>query len=103
MVIDVVAQNFQINETVRAQIVQKFSQAIEKYLTGLEEDLKVATITLQKMPRFGYSLKFDMQLPWTHIYAQQNSPLLFVGVINLRRRAARQIREESEKMKERRK
>ncbi len=103
MVIEVVPQNFKISENLRAKIALKFSQAIGKYLNGLSEDLKIATITIQKNNRFGYSLKFDMQLPWTHIYAQQKSPLLFVGVIGLRGRVARQIREESEKMKEKHK
>ncbi|MBI3282898.1 hypothetical protein HYZ70_02370 [Candidatus Curtissbacteria bacterium] len=100
MVIEIVPQNLEISDRFRAQTIEKFTAAIGKYLNGIEEDLKIATITLEKMPRFGYSLKFDMQLPWAHIYAQQNSPLLFVGLTQLKQRVARQVREEAEKMKE---
>lgn len=103
MVIEVIPQNFKIDENLRAGIAAKFSQALDKYLNGIAENLKIATITIQKNNRVGYSLKFDMQLPWAHIYAQQNSPLLFVGVIGLRGRVTRQIRESSEKIKEKRK
>ena len=103
MVIEVVAQNFKMSENLRTKIVAKFSRAIGKYLNSLDEDLKIATIAIQKNPRFGYSLKFDMQLPWTHAYAQQSSPLLFVGVVGLCGRASRQIRKETEKMKEKHK
>lgn len=102
MVIEIVAQNFEISDRTRTEISQKFTAVIDKYLNGLEEDQKIATLTLEKVPRFGYLLKFDMQLPWVHIYAQQNSPLLFVGVIGLRQRVARQIREKTEIMKDKR-
>lgn len=102
MTIELVVPNIKLSDKYKEKIITKYDNALSKLLSHLNDDQKHATLTLEKMARFGYRCRFDMPLPGGTIFAEQYSPLLFVGTLRLRDQVKRQIKKHFEKMKVRR-
>jgi ribosome-associated translation inhibitor RaiA len=100
MQLELVDSNLIFTDRFKERIVTKFSTALDKYLTKLDPEYQIARLSIQKVARFGYQMKFSMELPFTHIYITNNSPDLMPGIINIRNQVARQIRENREKLRQ---
>ena len=101
MQIDFVDSNVTFTDRYKARLVTKFSSVIDKYLNGMSEDLKVATLSIHKNSRGSYELKFNMEkVPFAKIYVHHVSPDLLPGIITLRDQVKRQIRENVSKLRD---
>lgn len=103
MQIKLVDCNVTFGDRFQQRIISKFSLSLDKYLINLSPEYQIAELSVQKIPRFGFRMKFNMELPFTHIYIKHDSPDLLPGIVMLRNQVKRQIREESDKIKERNK
>lgn len=99
MQLDVVPQNFEVGDQYKNRITSRFTRALDKYLSHLQEDLKQATLTIAKNARFGYQAKFDMKLPFGHIFAQHRGQKLFTTLMRLRDQVKKQIRRQVDKLR----
>jgi len=94
MQIDIVDSNVKFTDSYKRRLLVKFTSIIDKYLNGMSEDLKVATLSIHKNLRGSYELKFNMEkVPFAKIYVQHVSPDLLPGIVSLRNQVKRQIRE----------
>ncbi len=100
MQIKLVDSNVTFSDRFLQRIISKFSLTIDKYLVKLSPEYQMAELSIQKIPRFGFRMKFNMELPFTHIYIKHDSPDLLPGIVMLRNQVKRQIRKESDKIKE---
>lgn len=101
MQIELVDSNVKFSDSYKARLLMKFTSVIDKYLTGMSEDLKVATLSIQKNIHGSYEMKFNMEkVPFAKIYAHHVSPDLIPGVITLRDQVKRQIRENIAKLRD---
>jgi len=99
MNIELVDSNVKFTDRYQQRILGKFS-LLDRYLNHLEEDLKIATLSIQKRIRGNYEMKFKMKLPFSDIYIHHKSPDLIPGIITLRDQVKRQIRESLAKLRD---
>ena len=101
MQIDFVDSNVKFTDRYKARLITKFSSVIDKYLNGMSEDLKLATLSIHKNMRGSYELKFNMEkVPFAKIYIHHVSPDLLPGIAELRDQVKRQIRENIAKIRD---
>jgi ribosomal subunit interface protein len=93
------SQKVKIGEKMRAKIQSKITRGIEKYLTHYQEDLKVASLSVERFLRSGYQIKFDMNLPGAPVNITENSRLLMDGILKVRDTAKRQLRKQLDKLR----
>lgn len=72
---------------------------LDKLLTSFEEDLKQAKVVIIKGSRWGFEVKFDMQLPGKHIFASETGEELVNVVVAVREDVERQIKEYVQKLR----
>jgi len=92
-------QKLKISEKLRQKIQIKFDRGLEKFLHSYQEDLKVASLSIEKITRAGYQIKFDMNLPGLPINIKDTHKVLMDGVVRVRNQARRQIKKYLEKLK----
>ena len=92
-------QKLSISDRFRTRIQNKFDQSLGKLLKHYQEDLKLASMSIEKIARSGYEIKFDMNLPGCPINIRNTSKVLIDGVIKVRNQAKRQIKKHLEKMR----
>ncbi len=92
-------QKISLSERFRNRIQTKFDQGLGKLLKNYQEDLKVASLAIEKVTRSGYQIKFDMNLPGCPINIKDTHRVLMDGVIRVRNQARRQIKKSIEKMR----
>ena len=91
-------QKLTISDRLKERIQTKF-KTLEKYLKHYQEDLKNASLAIEKKSRSGYEIKFDMNLPGCPINVQKVSKVLMDGLIDVRNDAKRQIKKASDKLR----
>lgn len=99
MQITLADSNVKFTDRYKKRILSKFS-LLDRYLKHLQEDLKIATLSVQKRIRGSYEMKFKMKLPFYDIYINHQSPDLIPGIITLRDQVKRQIKDNLEKIRE---
>lgn len=92
-------QKLQISDRLRQKIETKFEQGLGKLLTHYQEDLKIASLSIEKVSRSGYELKFDMNLPGCPINIKDTHKILLDGVLRVRDQAKRQVKKHLEKLR----
>lgn len=101
MQIELVDSNVKFTDRYKARLLTKFTSVIDKYLNGMSEDLKVATLSIHKNTRGSYEMKFNMEkVPFAKIYVQHVGPDLLPGIVTLRDQVKRQVRENIAKLRE---
>lgn len=90
-------QKMTLSHRLRTRIENKFILGLGKYLKHYQEDLKVASLSVEKVSRSGYEIKFDMNLPGCPINIKDTHKVLLDGVVRVRNQAKRQIRKYLEK------
>lgn len=100
MQLELVDSNLKFTDRFKQRIVTKFGLALDKYLTKLEPEYQIAQLSIQKVPRFGYQLKFSMELPFTHVYVKHDSPDLMPGIVTVKDQVVRAVRKSREKLQE---
>jgi len=88
-----------ISDRLKKRIETKFETGLGKYLKHYQEDLKVASLSIEKKTRSGYEIKFDMNLPGCPINIKDTHKVLLDGVIRVRNQAKRQVQKFIEKMR----
>ena len=92
-------QKLTLSDRFRQRIQTKFDQGLGKLLTSYKEDLKIASLAIEKVTKSGYEIKFDMNLPGCPINIRDTHRVLMDGVIRVRNQAKRQIKKYLEKMR----
>lgn len=92
-------QKLSISDRFKSRIQTKFDQGLGKLLKNYQEDLKVASLSLEKVTRSGYEIKFDMNLPGCPINIKDTHKVLLDGIVRVRNQARRQIKKYLEKMR----
>ncbi|KKT35567.1 MAG: hypothetical protein UW35_C0005G0023 [Candidatus Collierbacteria bacterium GW2011_GWF2_44_15] len=92
-------QKLKISDRLRQRIQNKFDKGLEKFLRNYQEDLKVASLSIEKLARAGYQIKFDMNLPGLPINIKDTHKVLIDGVVRVRNQAKRQIKKYLEKLR----
>ena len=80
-----------ISDRLKKRIETKFETGLGKYLKHYQEDLKVASLAIEKVSHSGYEIKFDMNLPGCPINIKDTHKVLLDGIIRVRNQAKRQI------------
>lgn len=99
MRLELFAQNLRLSEKYRSKVTKRFTTAIDKHLRNLQEDLRKASLTIKKNPRFGYETKFDMKLPFAHLFAKQRGVKLSASLSKLRDNIVAQLRKQIDKLR----
>lgn len=94
-------EKLKLSDKYRDRIVNKFTLALTRHLTHLDEDLRKAQVNVSKMARGGYEVKFDMKLPFVHVFAKETGPKLLTTVLKVRDEATRILRKSLDKMRDR--
>lgn len=92
-------QKLKISDRLRQRIQNKFDRGLEKFLRHYQDDLKVASLSIEKLTRAGYQIKFDMNLPGLPINIKDTHKVLIDGVVRVRNQAKRQIKKYLEKLR----
>lgn len=85
-------QKLKISEKLRRKIQTKFDRGLDKFLTSYKDDLKVASLSIERLTRAGYQIKFDMNLPGLPINIKDTHKVLMDGIVRVRNQAKRQIK-----------
>lgn len=98
MKLQIIGENFEVTDRIKKLVEEKIEKNLEKYLQTFNEDMKTATIKIEKGPRWGYWVNFNMWLPLKkQIYAQAHGKNLISVLVALREKIRRQIKSEFEK------
>lgn len=89
-------QKVSISDRFKQRIINKFSQALGKLLSHYQEDLKVGSLSIEKINRSGYEIKFDMNLPGCPINIKDTHKVLLDGIVRVRDQAKRQVKKHLE-------
>ena len=92
-------QKLSISDHFKERIQTKFDQGLGKLLNNYQEDLKIASLSIEKVTRSGYEIKFDMNLPGCPINIRDTHQVLMDGIVRVRNQAKRQIKKYIEKMR----
>ena len=92
-------QKMNISDRLKKRIETKFETGLGKYLKHYQEDLKVASLSIEKKTKSGYEIKFDMNLPGCPINIKDTHKVLLDGIIRVRNQAKRQVQKFIEKMR----
>lgn len=92
-------QKLAISEKFKERIQTKFDQGLGNLLKNYQEDLKIASLSIEKVTRSGFEIKFDMNLPGCPINIKDTHKVLLDGIIRVRNQAKRQIKKYLEKMR----
>lgn len=92
-------QKLTISDRLRKRIETKFETGLGKHLKNYQEDLKIASLSIEKVSRSGYEFKFAMNLPGCPINIKDTHKVLLDGVIRVRDKAKRQIQKNLGKLK----
>ena len=92
-------QKMTISDRLKQRIETKFETGLGKYLKHYQEDLKIASLSIEKVTRSGYEIKFDMNLPGCPINIRDTHKVLLDGVIRVRNQAKRQVQKYIEKLR----
>ena len=92
-------QKLVISDRYRQRIIDKFNNGLEKLLQHYPEDLKKALISIEKVTRSGYIIKFDMNLPGSPINVTETNKVLMDGIVDVKNKAKRQIKKNLEKIR----
>ncbi len=93
-------QKISITDHFRQKITKKFEQGLGKLLLHYQEDLKIGSISIEKVASESYEIKFDMNLPGCPINIKLTHPILLDGLIEVRDQAKRQIKKHLEILRE---
>lgn len=99
MRLELFAQNLRLSDKFRTKVTKRFSSAVDKHLRNLQEDLKKASLTIKKNPKFGYETKFDMKLPFAHLFAHERGVKLSASLSKLRDNVVIQLRKQIDKLR----
>lgn len=94
-------QKMTISDRLKKRIETKFETGLGKYLKHYQEDLKQASLSIEKVSRSGYEIKFDMNLPGCPINIKDTHKVLLDGIIRVRNKAKRQVRKNIGKLRNR--
>jgi ribosomal subunit interface protein len=83
----------------RKIIKDKLGKQLDKYLKYFPEEIKQASVRVEKGPRWGYKISFSMRLPKReHIFAENANKKFINAVTGLREELETQIAKYKEKI-----
>lgn len=100
MNVQIIGDGIEVDERLKEIVQVKIADEIEKYLHDFAEDLKHATVRIEKLTHGGFKANFDMRLPGSdgHIYSEEEGDELVNVIIALRKELQEQIRDYKDKL-----
>jgi ribosome-associated translation inhibitor RaiA len=93
-------QKISISDRFKQRIETKFEQGLGKLLQHYKEEMKIGHLSIEKVSRSGYEIKFDMNLPACPINIKDTHKVLLDGVMRVRDQAKRQVKKHLEKLRD---
>lgn len=90
-----------LSDRYKQRIVSKFSSSLDRLLKSWSEDLKIASLSIEKFTRSGYEIKFDMNLPGAPVNIKETHKILMNGIVKVKNQAKRQIKKDLDKLRAR--
>jgi ribosome-associated translation inhibitor RaiA len=93
MNIQIIGDNYTVSTRTRFLIDTKINLRLEKLLTSVSDDLKIAQLKITKNKLGIFDVNFDMNLPGKeHIYAETSHVRLSSALIDLEQQLEKQIK-----------
>ena len=92
-------QKLKLSERLKNRIKVKFDRGLEKLLSHYQDDMKNGSLSIEKITRAGYHIKFAMNLPGCPVNIEKTSKVLIDGIVQVRNHAKRQIKKSLEKLR----
>lgn len=90
---ELIVKNTEPTERMKKLVEQKLGSDLEKHLVPITEDLKTATVTIEKDTRWGYTVSAKLVLPGDqHLFAQNKHEKVITAVTGVRDKLERQIK-----------
>ncbi len=89
-------QKLTITDKLKAKIESKFERGLGVLMQNWQEDLKVANLSIEKVARSGYIIKFDLNLPGAAVNVQDTHKVLIDGIVRVKNQAKRQLKKRLE-------
>lgn len=96
MKINLNLQKLVISDKLKTKIETKFERGLGVLLTNWQEDQKIANLTIERIPRSGYFIKFDLNLPGASVNVQDTHKILIDGIVRVKNQAKRQLKKRLE-------
>lgn len=92
------AKNFPLSEKLENLANKHLGQKLDKYLAKLDQEVKVARLTIKKNSRWGFESSFNLSLPQKkEVFAKARGEKLLSVLVEIREQAEKQIKEYKEK------
>ncbi len=100
MNVQIIGDGIEIDDRIREVVETKMASEIEKYLKDFADDLKKATVRIEKLSHGGFHVNWDMRLPGKngHIFSQEDGDDLLNVLIALRKEVESQVRDYKERL-----
>ncbi len=93
MKILLIGDKIHTTEKIKLLVDEKIGKKIDKLLSHLSPDLKIATIRIEKIKLGQFKVNFDMTLPGKeHLYSQTTHLKLKSALIDLQQQVEKQIK-----------
>ncbi len=99
MNLQIISDDFKLDEKLTKFIEERFTQKIDKLLMDFDEDMKIATMRIEKGSRWGFKVNFDLMLPGKkHVYSDETGKNLQTTILALRNEVMSQVKDYKEKL-----
>lgn len=102
MNVQIIGDGIDVDARIKEAVNTKLAVEIDKYLMDFEEDLKRATVRIEKLSHGGFKINFDMRLPGSngHIYSEEEGRELLSVLVALRHEVERRVTNYKDKLQE---
>ncbi len=98
MQLEITGLNYQVDDYTRDLIVKKVVKSLDRLLTSYANDLKTARIKIEKRTRWGYKVKFYLQLAGEDLFSEAVNEDLPDALVEVRKEMEKQVKKLMEKL-----
>lgn len=99
MNLQIFSDSIELDEKLTKFIDERFTSKIDRLLTDFDEDMKTASLRIQKGVRWGFKVSFDLVLPGKkQIYSDETGKDLQTTILALRDEVVRQVKDYKDKL-----
>ncbi len=100
MTIEITGLNYQVDDYTRDMVTRKLVKGLDKLIQSYEEDLKIGRLKIEKRTRWGYKIKFHLQLAGEDLFTEAVDEDLQDALVETREQMEIQIKKLLEKLRD---
>lgn len=100
MQLEISGINYQIDDYTRDLVIKKVIKSLDRLLTSYADDLKTARIKIEKRTRWGYKVKFHLQLAGEDLFSEAVNEDLPDALVEVRKEMEKQVKKLMEKLQD---